>query len=348
MVLLLGMLPVSAEGKDTLRERLHDALCASVMVIDLSDISPLTTELRAAYVAVLEDDPALFFVAPRLSYAVSGDGTRATAVYPAYMLAGNELASARAFYEETVAELVAETEETFVGHSHTDAELVLFVHDLMAARYDYDVRAVTENEKNRDAYTFFRDGVGVCQAYAMAAVAVLRALGLETDLVTSSAMDHAWVHVRVGGYWYHMDITRDDPLRDGVSAGMVTHTRVLRSDAGLQAIGYHDFSCAGGHACTDTRYETSDSMAIFHEMTAALYPISVGQSSSLVWLTENTQGAACSLRVGDDGVAVYAPWDIDGDGAVTLGDLLLLSDSRLPDEWREALRRRLVGETQSP
>ncbi len=345
MALLWGGLPVSAAEPAVLRDRVAEALRASEAMVDLSDISPAPADLRAAYIAVLCDDPALFYVAPRLSYALGGDGA-CVAVYPTYTLSGEQLAAARAFYTDTVARLVAEAEAVFEGHPRTEAEVALFVHDRMAARYDYDVRAVADSEKNRDAYTFFRDGVGVCQAYAMAAVAVFRALGMEADLVTSSAMNHAWIHVRVGGNWYHMDITRDDPLSGGVSAGLVTHTRLLRSDAGLLSLGYHDFSCVGNHTCIDTRYETPAVMTALGEMTDALCPMSLGQGSGLVWLGENTQGAVCSLRVGDGGIGGCAPWDIDGDGTVTLGDLLLLSDSTLPSAWQTQARQLLLEKHQ--
>lgn len=354
VVLLWGIMPVSATdptATDALRARLWESLASSAAVIDLSDLSVTPAALREIYLAVLQDDPALFYVAPRLSYAVSGDGTRATAVYPAYAVAGEELVSAQALYRDTVAGLADEVEEAFAEHPRTDAEAVLLVHELLAERYDYDMRGMEGAGGNIDAYTLFRDGVGVCQAYAMAAIAVLRTLGMEADLVTSAVMDHAWVHVRVGELWYHVDVTRDDPvtsLPNGTpggasgSAGLVTHTRVLRSDAGMRALGYRDYSCAGGHVCADGRYENSAAMAALGEMTAPLRPVSVGKGSGLVWLGENARGEVCPLLVTEEGIALDEPWDIDGDGAVTLGDLLLVSDDTLPQAWKARLRKQLI------
>ncbi len=343
--LLIGTVPISAGSPDpmgVLGERLYGALMSSATVLDLSDSIPSPAELREAYVSILENDPELFYVAPRLSYAVGGDGSCVTAVYPVYTLSGDALADARMFYKAATANIVHETEAVFSGHTYTDAEVVLLVHDLLAARYDYDTRAVTDAEKNRDAYTFFRDGVGVCQAYAMAAIAVLRALGYEADLVTSDAMDHAWVHVRVGESWYHMDITRDDPTRDGVSAGLVTHTRILRSDEGLRALGYHDFSCSGKHECSDERYEDPVVTDALSEMDDALLSVPLGKGGALVWVGEDREGEVCALSFDGEGITVHKPWDIDGDGVVTLGDLLLLSDNTLPEAWRAQLRRMFV------
>ena len=356
VAILWGIVPASAADpivsadSDLLWEHLQVGLAVEAETVDLSRLSVTPATLRAVYLAVLQDDPALFYVAPRLSYAVSGDGDWVLAVYPSYAFSGESLAEARMFYEGVVAALASEVEGVLSGHPYTDAEIVLLVHDILADRYDYDMRGMESSVAgNIDAYTFFRDGVGVCQAYAMAAIAVLRRLGLEADLVTSAAMDHAWVHVLVGEAWYHLDVTRDDPVDSsvGASAGLVTHTRVLRSDAGMRSLGYHDFSCASGHICTDGRYENSAAIAALEHMQIPLRLVSVGvgaeKGRSLVWLGENAQGEMRPLRLTDEGITLQKSWDIDGDGAITLGDLLLLSDESLPEAWQVRLRQYFMG-----
>ncbi len=328
-------------------ERLRQGLFACETQIDLTVYTLPPAEVGQVYAGLLQDDPLLFHVAPRLSYAVSGD--RVTVVYPVYTLTGTDLSVARAFCRDTVAGMLADMEAAMAGHPRTEAEVALMVHDMLAARYDYDVRALTEHagDGNRDIYTFFRDGVGVCQAYALAAMTLLRGAGLEADFVSSPAMDHAWVHVRVGGVWYHMDVTRDDPvaiLPDGTAqtAGAVTHTRVLRSDAGMQALGYHGFSCAGGHLCTDGRYETPEAMVALSELSAPLRVVSVGKRLPLVWVGETAGGALLPLSLTNAGVLPHQAGDIDGDGQVTPGDLLLLSAFDAPENWRRWMRQRVV------
>ena len=222
--------------------------------IDLSGASLPVSELGRVYVSILHSHPELFHVAPRLSYSYTeGDGTRAvTEVYPAYTLTGDALAAARAFYRDTLAAILAEMEMTFGDSPRTEADTVLYLHDCLADRYAYDTRATGANA---DAYTFFRDGVGICQAYALAFIALARGAGLEADFVSSDAMDHAWNHVRVDGVWYHVDVTRDDPIPAAEGREEVNHHRLLRSDEGMAALGYHGYSCTAGHVCTDTRFE---------------------------------------------------------------------------------------------
>ncbi len=344
-----ALYPVAAQ--DALPEnsavamRLRRGLAESAAAIDLSDCALLPTQLGRLYVGVLQDDPSLFYVAPRLSYSMQGD--RVAVVYPTYTLEGAALEEARGFFRATLAARLSEMEAVFDSAAPTEAETALLVHELLAAHYDYDTRALTAGGGHVNAYGFFRDGIGVCQAYAMAAIALLRGAGMEADLVTSAAMDHAWVHVRVGGAWYHMDITRDDPVAvrpDGTSAsaGLVTHTHVLRSDEGMRALGYSGYTCAGGHICSDNRYESPAILAALGELTVPLRAISAGRGNPLMWVGERADGALLPLRLSDGGVTVYAPGDMDGDGGVTPADLLLLSSENYPEAWRIWMRKRVV------
>ncbi len=341
VALLVSLLTLSSSATGSARQCLQGGLAGSAAVIDLADASLSPAELREIYTSVLQENPSLFFVAPRLSYTVGTDG-RVGLVYPAYNLAGEELAAAKDFYDQTVAALAEAVESTLAGHPHTEAEVALLVHDLLAARYDYDV----SGEKRADAYRFFRDGIGVCQAYALAAMAVLSVLELEADFVAAPAMDHAWVHVRVDGAWYHMDVTRDDPVLafpDGslLPAGKVTHTHLLRSDEGMRALGYHDFSCSAGHTCTDTRYESADAMAAFSTSASPLLPFSVGADAPLVWVADGG-GVPLPLSFTPDGLSPHAAGDVDGDGCVTPADLLYLHGEDVPEAWLVWVREAVV------
>ncbi len=353
LLFCLVTLPVTAAeptrpsgAERTATERLRRGFTSCEEAIDLLDCGLSPAEVGRMYAGLLQDDPTLFHVAPRLSYALQGN-TVAT-VYPTYTLQGEALAEAQALYRDTIADLLASIDAVFDGSGapRGEAEIVLLVHDLLAARYDYDTRVLAGGEGYADAYRFFREGVGVCQAYAMAAIALLRGAGLSADLVTSAAMDHAWVHVRVGDAWYHMDVTRDDPVTvrpDGaaVSAGMVTHTRLLRSDAGMAALGYHAYTCAAGHTCTDSRYESADAMALLCTFTAPLVAVSLGENRPLVWVGTGADGAPRAMRLSADGIRVQAVGDIDGDERVTPADLLCLPEGA----WRGWLRDVLTGET---
>ena len=325
-----GTFSVSAEERDPAL-LLREGLAACMPEIDLAGCQLTPSELASLYAAVLYDDPSLFHVALRLSYAAVGG--RVSTVYPVYTLTGDSLTEARELYEDTLAATVAAMQSE-IGVDASEAARVLWLHDHLAYTCSYDTR----DTPNADAYTLFRDRTGVCQAYALAFLALSRAAGLEADLVTSTAMDHAWNHVRVDGVWYHVDVTRDDPVGD---VPTVNHDRLLLSDAGMAARGYHSYTCASGHACTGTAFELDGKGALegFH---TALTPLGKGFVGAL------PDGSPVGICISPNGIFVTARGDIDADGRLTPADLLAVYDPILPDAWRAWLRWALTEEGSSP
>lgn len=330
-------LPATAAETEP-QNRILTGLLACDGVIDLSDCSLPASELGRVYATLLHDHPELFHVAPRLSFRtrdVDIDGLTertVTEIYPVYRWTGQELAVARAFFRDTVAAILTEMDQALGSRSHTEAEKVLYLHDLLADRYAYDTRA---ESPNADAYTFFRDGRGICQAYALAFLVLARGAGLEADFVSSDAMDHAWNHVRVEGVWYHVDVTRDDPIPAAEGMDEVNHLRLLRSDAGMEALGYYGYTCSAGHICADTRFEM-EGASFLADFQTALMPF--GEH----WVGENGEGTPVRIAVEKDGITVGKAGDMDGDGEVTPADLLWVYDSVYPDVWRERLREMLT------
>ena len=334
-----GHLPVSAEnGTATdptaaLVAGLTDCLAA----IDLRGASLPVSELGVVYQAILLDRPELFHVAPRLSYGYTEqDGIRmVTEVYPVYTMTGDDLTAARALYRNTVAGILARMEVVFGDHPRTEADTVLYLHDRLADDYDYDTRP--DGESNADAYAFFRDGVGICQAYALAFLALCRGAGLETHVVVSGEMDHAWNHVRVEGEWYHVDVTRDDPIPPVGGASAVTHTRFLRSDGGMNVLGYVGYACSSGHTCTDTRYETAEG-GILNGFSTPLTYMRTG------WIGMDGENGIVGVKFTETSTIVGQVGDVNVDGSIDPADLLAVYDPDLPEEWRVWMRETLTKE----
>ena len=313
---------------------LLEGLLACEEAIDLSACALPADDLGVVYARLSYSHPELFHVAPRLSFTteVAGGQRLVAFVYPTYTFMGPALTAARTLYRDTVMLLLAEMETAFDGTLPTEAERVLYLHDLLADRYAYDTRA---SDPNADAYRFFRDGVGICQAYALAFLALAEAAGLEADLVTSDAMDHAWNHVRVDGAWYHVDVTRDDPIPAADGSEQVNHTRLLRTDAGMDSLGYYGYTCSAKHICTDSRFEPSGEAAL----------ADLSQALALVdgaWTGTYPDGAPVAVTVGKEGITTGGRGDMDGDGSVTPADLLAVYREDYPEAWREWIRGMLV------
>ena len=104
-----------------------------------------------------------------------------------------------------------------------EADRIKIIHDYLVKNTIYDYDSVNVSRKPQDALsvlgtryfvdTRFTDGyyLAVCEGYSQAAAALLRAAGIETRIMTSDAMNHAWNQVFTGGSWKFMDVTWDDP-----------------------------------------------------------------------------------------------------------------------------------------
>lgn len=325
-------------SEDRVWSRLVHSLLACAETVDLTDCAITPSALGAVYVRVLQAHPELFHVAPRLSYGyreviIDGEPVRAvTELHPVYTLTGEALTAARILYRDAVSGILTEMEAAFGDSPRTEAETVLWLHDRLADRYAYDTR---EGEMNADAYTFFRDGTGICQAYALAFIALCRGAGLEADFVSSTSMDHAWNHVRVDGVWYHVDVTRDDPIPAADGTEEVNHLRLLRSDAGMNALGYRDYHCSAGHTCTDTRYEP-EGQAVLAAFSAPLEVWGGG------WLGMAENGGVAAVRVQNGGIHIGEVGDLDWNGVVNPADLLVMYHPDLPEAWRAWMRVKLI------
>ncbi len=144
-----------------------------------------------------------------------------TKYIPAYTLPAEEYAAAQDFYDRELDAIVAK-----VPDGATDEEKVLFIHDYLAAHYEYDNR----KEPNYDVYGFLRDGKGVCQAYMLVFSALMDRLGVPVSYVDSDSLFHTWNVVKLNGKWYHVDVTWDDPVVGTDILGAAGHEYFLLSD----------------------------------------------------------------------------------------------------------------------
>ena len=163
-------------------------------------------------------------------------------VTPEYTITGDAYTEAKAFYTASVEEIV-----DLVDPAWSEPEQILFVHDYLAANYEYDY-----SYQIYDAYEFFLNKTGVCQGYTMAFTAVMNELGIPVSYVESDNINHIWNLVQLSGKWYHVDVTWGDPSYDGL--GRASHEYFLRGDEDFNG---HDHESAGR---TDWNYGISKTL----------------------------------------------------------------------------------------
>lgn len=92
-----------------------------------------------------------------------------------------------------------------VDDSWSDYQKALYVHDKLITSSDYNA----DKDKHHSAFTIMTEHEGCCEAYASAYAVLLRELGIKTSYVVNDS--HMWNLVKLGGKWYNVDCTADDP-----------------------------------------------------------------------------------------------------------------------------------------
>jgi len=200
--------------------------------IDLQAYQFSIEECLDLVVYLQNEHPEWFSMQLSCLYYVGSDD--AVGIRVSYAMSWEEHDQAREVYRSELEAIV-----DLVDPAWSDLEKILFVHDYLAANYEYDVEGYEAEGANpgtsvaiRDAYRFFSEKKGVCQAYTVAFTAVMQRLGIGVSYVESERINHIWNLVELDGKWYHLDVTHDDPTVDRL--GYATHTNFLLSDVAMK------------------------------------------------------------------------------------------------------------------
>ncbi|MGN1021435.1 MAG: transglutaminase domain-containing protein [Aristaeellaceae bacterium] len=120
----------------------------------------------------------------------------------------------------------------------------LWLHDWLTSNADYDF---TYTYYDPDGVLLY--GTGVCQSYADAFQLLLNGIGIESRVVISPEMDHAWNVAKIDGAWCHIDCTWDDP-----ASGLENHSY----------FGLNDTLMSRDHTWDKSMYPACDSLDNFY------------------------------------------------------------------------------------
>ena len=222
----------SIASYDEIYNRTADAVDSGAETLNLYEYRITVEDFMRIYSDLFANAPEFFFLAPRVAYHTA-DGLFSDIIVDVtfqYTMNREEREAASAFYEKEVSHIVS-----LVPQGLSDTEKALYVHDYLITAYAYD-----EGEMIYDTYTFLKTRTGVCQAYSLLYLRVMRELGVECAVVTRSEMRHAWNLVKLGGSWYHVDLVYDDPRPD--RTGRVLHDYFLLSDDEIRERGHSGWS----------------------------------------------------------------------------------------------------------
>lgn len=248
---------VDEETKNTFEQLVTDGIANFENIIPISELTLSSNAAVDLISDFLQKHPEYYYV----KYTISGSYFRgdqsiiyATKVKLFYTEEPSVIQEQFNVIDGYVNEIISATD------GMTDLEKALYVHDRLALDFSYDTRVHSSDESvscqtNFNIYGFFRDNTGVCQAYSGAYKYILSKLGIQSRIVTSYEMGHAWNVVQIDGNWYHVDATWDDPEPD--RQGNVHHEYFLLSDQQMSQT-HRNWGFIRGEnvECTDTTYDT--------------------------------------------------------------------------------------------
>lgn len=144
-------------------------------------------------------------------------------------------------------------------YSQLQKFMALYQHICDISDYTHDISDITTHSP----YSILTGGRGICAGYAQLMEYALGKLGIECEYVTTDA--HAWNIVKLGGKWYHTDVTwgvgtSADPRSNLCHILMDDETRL--TSLGFEGlplekiiVGYAGGDEEAPPACTDTSYK---------------------------------------------------------------------------------------------
>ena len=142
------------------------------------------------------------------SYSIVKSNERVLDYKPDYFFDGKSLEKARKSFDSRVNEILSGVDPTA-----SDLEKELYIHDVLAESVEY-----VDGANAHNAYGAIVEGKAVCEGYAEAFQYLMQLCGVQSFLATGSSADpvtgevvgHMWNYFKIGGRFYHTDITWND------------------------------------------------------------------------------------------------------------------------------------------
>lgn len=144
---------------------------------------------------------------------------------------------------------------TAIADGMTEYEKVKAIHDYIIINTSYDTSSELPDSSFSPEGVLLK-GVAVCQGYAETFKLFMDYLGIDCQIIKGYAdnVSHAWNIVKIGGEWYNIDVTWDDPI---IENQVITGTDNLSYNYFLKPddVFKKDHVATTNHpACTSTVY----------------------------------------------------------------------------------------------
>ena len=242
-------------------------------VINLRSYNLDSNHMGEIFYSVICENPDIFYV---LSSTISTTSTMddfVVSIQPEYTFDKAQIPSEIEKFNAASAKFLSG-----VDSGWSDIVKARYIHDLLAQYTEYEMDYGSISSADPDFYDKMRiytsygpivNGVAVCEGYTMAYNYLLARVGIRGYSVRSAVARHAWSIVKIGGSYYHVDVTHDDPIYDNL--GRSTHNNFLKSDTYFANDGDDNHvRWIFGEKASDTSYDSY----WWNDVDTAIYPYS--------------------------------------------------------------------------
>lgn len=167
-------------------------------------------------------------------------------------------------YKSTLKNRIKAIKNGVVNSSMSDYEKIFAVHKWMVTNIDYDYENYRNHTIPKQRYTTkgaLLDKICVCDGYTNGFLYIMSELGIPCKKVVGSVgapEPHSWNQIKIGGKWYHIDVTWGDSEREysGSRDRVSTYEYFLKSDEYLKKH-HHQWSSdyKGYKKCSSKKYD---------------------------------------------------------------------------------------------
>ena len=195
--------------------------------IDISSCKIHADDIAAIFSQTVNSHPELFYVTGAFEYSYIYKDETVTLIDPEY--SSSYTPHSVEIFNEKV-DGILESIKT----ASTDLEKLILIHDHIVMNCEYDQTQLKPGVT--DAYGCLVNGLAVCHGYSEAFMYLAGKVGVTGQVVSSVANDHAWNIISMGGKWYYVDVTWDDPI--GTDDFYCRYSNFLRSREGMSDTGH--------------------------------------------------------------------------------------------------------------
>lgn len=217
--------------------------------IDIEKYQLSINDVKSAMRTVSETSPELFYVS-KTTYSLA-IGTCVARVMPKYTYTNAQVKTMREKLDKRTTEILSK-----IDPDMTDFQKAVTIHDEIVLNCEYSNSPDAQYTRT-SVYDCIVNGYANCQGYTSSMSYLLEKVGINSEIVESSQMNHIWNLAEIGGNYYHIDATFDDPTPDRY--GFVSHKYFLLSDSAIKTssdISVH-YGFKTNNSCTDTAYDNS-------------------------------------------------------------------------------------------